>query len=203
MHPWWVSLCFASNPSGFSLTRQHAHNDDEVRQLLRSLRLCFRDARQRHRPLEFFDPQTCVDVRSLHVAAVGGFCPNRSGFIRRSRSLFRAIDRAWSARIELSFAVSVSIKLGIPLPGGSLEPTLRQIPEDLVWSAKRGLCINHPFLVVEGGQQIPKADRGITTSASARSSRASISRVSSNGWRRLGSTMNKASLTHRFHNFCK
>jgi hypothetical protein len=35
------------------------------------LRLCFRDARQRHRPLEFFDPQACVDVRSLYVAAVG------------------------------------------------------------------------------------------------------------------------------------
>lgn len=36
------------------------------------LRLCFRDARQRHRPLEFFDPQACVDVRSLYVAAIGG-----------------------------------------------------------------------------------------------------------------------------------
>lgn len=31
-------LCFANNPSGFSFTPQHAHNDDEVRQLLRSLR---------------------------------------------------------------------------------------------------------------------------------------------------------------------
>jgi|HubBroStandDraft_6_1064221.scaffolds.fasta_scaffold485399_2 hypothetical protein len=38
----------------------------------RRLRLCFRDARQRHRAPEFFDLQARLDVRSLHVAASGG-----------------------------------------------------------------------------------------------------------------------------------
>ena len=52
----------------------------------RLLRLCFLDARQRHRAPEFFDPPARVDVRSLYVAAVGGrvaqpgdrYCPQDS-----------------------------------------------------------------------------------------------------------------------------
>ena len=38
----------------------------------RQLRLCVIDACQRHRAPEFFDLQARLDVRSLHVAAIGG-----------------------------------------------------------------------------------------------------------------------------------